>query len=45
MEKRGRTTTTNLMGSDGSQIDNHNDNEDVDDTEAEGEDDEEDNFL
>ena len=39
--KRGRGTTTNIMGSDGSQIGNHNGNEDVDDTEAEEEDDKE----
>ena len=42
MKKRGRRTTTNIMGSDGSQIGNHNGNEDVDDTEAEEEDDKDD---
>ena len=42
MKKRGRKTATNLMGGGGSQIDNHNGNEDVDDTEAEEEEEEED---
>ena len=42
MKKRGRKTATNLMGNGGSQMDNHNGNEDVDDTEAEEEDEEED---
>ena len=41
MKKRGRRTTTSIMGSDGSQIGNHNGNEDVDDTEAEEEEDKE----
>ena len=38
MKKRGRRTTTNLMGGDGSQLGNHDSGEDVDDTEAEEED-------
>ena len=41
MKKRGRKTATNLMGNGGSQMDNHNGNEDVDDTEAEEEEDKE----
>ena len=41
MKKRGRKTATNRMGSGGSQMDNHNGNEDVDDTEAEEEEDDE----
>ena len=41
MKKRGRKTATNLVGNGGSQMDNHNGNDDIDDTEAE-EDEEED---
>ena len=41
MKKRGRKIATNLMGSGGSHMDNHNGNEDVDDTEAEEEEDKE----